>query len=235
MSFRNKLQNLLVVKAKLSHKQAKLAIENGEVLKNGTPVFSNEEVLETDEICHLQYLIQKAKQYVYYKYNKPVGMECSMRLDSAEALGLNLAKPLKGLQVCGRLDKASEGLLVLTNDGRFIKKITSPGKLYWKTYEVWLEQDVTEEFICQFETGIALQGKLTMPAKLSPIGNNRIEIKLQEGRNKQIRRMCFALGNYVTKLRRIGIGEIELGNLGIGEYELLNEMEIAFVRKFLSI
>jgi pseudouridine synthase len=235
LSFRNKLQNLLVVKVGLSHKQAKAAIENGEVHVQGKLQNCNCEVLETHEVVYKGQIIQIPKTYKYYKYYKPLGIECSMRTDDKDALGLNLPEQLKGLQVCGRLDKASEGLLIFTDDGKFLNKITSPRKSIWKTYLVWLESEVDEKIVQVFEKGIILQRNQTLPAKVKIINSHVLEIGLQEGRNKQIRRMSFEAGNFVTKLIRTSIGEIELNNLESGFFETLTTQELEFVRKIVSI
>lgn len=225
----------MVVKVGLSHKQAKAAIENGEVHVQGKLQNCNCEVLETHEVVYKGQIIQIPKTYKYYKYYKPLGIECSMRLDDKDALGLNLPEQLKGLQVCGRLDKASEGLLIFTDDGKFLNKITSPGKLVWKTYLVCLESEVNELLIKIFEQGMMLNEQLTLAAKVRKINSLTIEVKLQEGKNKQIRRMCFKAGNFVTKLIRTSIGEIELNNLESGFFETLTTQELEFVRKIVSI
>ncbi len=225
----------MVVKVGLSHKQAKAAIENREVHVQGKLQNCNCEVLETHEVVYKGQIIQISKSYKYYKYYKPLGIECSMRTDDKDALGLNLPEQLKGLQVCGRLDKASEGLLIFTDDGKFLNKISSPGKSIWKTYLVWLESEVDETLIRIFEQGILLNGYQTLPAKVRKINSHTIEVKLQEGRNKQIRRMCFAAGNFVTKLIRTSIGEIELNHLESGFFEILTTEELEFVRKIVSI
>jgi pseudouridine synthase len=235
LSFRNKLQNFLVVRLGISHKEAKELIINGRVSVNGIATIDNLPICELDEVILNEEVLQYPREYRYIKYYKPVGIECSMRLDAADTLGNTLPNNLKGLQVCGRLDKASEGLLLLTDHGKLIQQLTHPLKGIWKTYEVFFESEITDEFIKQFELGIEVGGILTKPTKVKKIGLNQLEIKLQEGRNKQIRRMSFSLNNYVTKLKRLMIGDINLGSLAIGDYAALSDEETRFVRKLLSI
>lgn len=225
----------MVVRLGISHKEAKELIINGRVSVNGIATFDNLPICELDEVILNEEVLQYPREYRYIKYYKPVGIECSMRLDAADTLGNTLPKNLKGLQVCGRLDKASEGLLLLTDHGKIIQQLTHPLKGIWKTYEVFFESEITDEFIKQFELGIEVGGILTKPAKVKKIGLNQLEIKLQEGRNKQIRRMSFSLNNYVTKLKRLMIGDINLGSLAIGDYAALSDEETRFVRKLLSI
>ncbi len=235
MSFRNKLQNFLVVTLGVSHKEAKGFIATGSVLINGKIAQENLPISEFDEVILNEKLIQHPKKYRYIKYHKAIGVECSMRLDAADTLGNILPEQLQGLQVCGRLDKASEGLLLLTDHGKLLQQLTHPQKGIWKTYEVWFESEITDDFIKEFEAGVYVGGQLTKPAKIKKLGLNQLEIQLQEGRNKQIRRMSFSLKNYVTQLKRTKIGEINLGNLDSGTYAELSEEEASFVRKLLSI
>ncbi len=235
MSFRDTLQNLLVLKAKISHKEAKALILSGQVKVNQLVTNTNCKISELDAVWIQSQQIQAAKVFRYYKYYKPVGIECSMRKDDLATLGSTLPLDLKGLQVCGRLDKASEGLLLLTDDGKFLNAITQPGKLHWKTYLIELENEVNTFLIETFEQGMILNGQQTLVANVKVIGTHRLEVQLQEGRNKQIRRMSFAAGNYVTKLQRIAIGEIHLGNLVAHQFAQLEGAELNFVRKFVSI
>lgn len=235
MSFRQRLTYLLVHSLNISHKEAKALIQENKVSVNGIQAQDNVLLHPYDEIWVNGVCVRPEKPYLYYAYYKPIGVECSMRGNAGDSLMAVLPNELRHLNFCGRLDKASEGLLLLTNDGYLVKALTTPAKYLWKTYEVGLEQQVTPQLINGFRQGMLLNHKPTLPAKINQVGPKQVEIALQEGRNKQIRRMCFALGNFVTKLKRTAIGSIYLGQMEVGEYRVLSLEEVVLLRKEAAI
>ena len=130
----------------------------------------------------------------------------------------------------GRLDKDSEGLLLLTNDGAFANLCAHPSGHVAKTYRVTLRPGVTEEQLARLSTGIELDGRMTAPAKVKMLEEQRgravVEIVLYEGRNREIRRMCEALGLEVARLKRIAMGPVRLGMLPQGKYRELSREEV---------
>ena len=134
----------------------------------------------------------------------------------------------------GRLDKDSEGLLLLTNDGTFANGIMHPSRHISKTYRVTVRPDVTEEQLVTLSQGMELDGKMTIPAtvvvKTKEPGRVVLLMTIQEGRNRQIRRMCEAVGLEVARLRRISIGPVKLGMLKPGTYRDLTPDELRALR-----
>ena len=130
----------------------------------------------------------------------------------------------------GRLDRESEGLLLLTNDGEFANALTHPSRHVPKTYRVTVRPDVTKEQLAAFENGVEIDGRPTLPAEVRVLdkqeGRVVLEVVIYEGRNRQIRKMCEALGLEVARLKRTKIGSLKLGMLKQGEYRYLSEDEI---------
>ena len=130
----------------------------------------------------------------------------------------------------GRLDKDSEGLLLMTNDGEFANHMTHPSKHIPKTYRVTVRPDVTEDMLTAFATGMEIDGRITAPADAHIIEkqDNRVvmEIVLYEGRNRQIRKMCESLGLEVARLKRTSMGSLKLGMLPSGKWRELKEDEV---------
>ena len=134
----------------------------------------------------------------------------------------------------GRLDRNSEGLLLLTNDGKFANDIMHPSKHISKTYRVTVRPSVTEDQLSEMAAGIVLDGKKTLPANIVVLNNepNRVvlQITIKEGRNRQIRRMCEAVGLEVARLRRTSIGPVRLGMLKPGTWRDLTPDELRAIR-----
>ncbi|MBU3662597.1 MAG: rRNA pseudouridine synthase [Bacteroidetes bacterium] len=235
MSFRQRIHFLLVHTLGLSNQEAKKIISSGELNLNGKEIFDNIVLGTYDKVIYKGEVIHPTQQFFYYAYNKPIGIECSMRKDVEGTLGNVLPAALKDLGYCGRLDKASEGLMLFTNDGHTIRRLTQPGKSIWKRYEVVLEKPVDEALLKLFENGTLVAGKMSLPARVKKLGSHQLAIFLQEGKNKQIRRMCYTGGNYVCSLKRTDIGPIQLGQLKPLEFRILTQEEMLFIRNLGSI
>lgn len=231
MNQRNRILYFLVKVGKISYNEAELSLLNGEVSINDVICYQNQILNTYDKVTWKGNLIQNPDRFKYYKYYKPKGIECTLNTKIIGNLAENLNGELKELFYVGRLDKNSEGLLLLTNDGNIYNKIINPEKKLEKEYDVILESDMSEDFVIRMESGIEILGKLTKPCKIFPKGSNSFTIILTEGLNRQIRRMCFSLHNYVVYLKRTRIGEINLNHLKPGEFEGLNAKEIEYLRK----
>lgn len=169
--------------------------------------------------------IKGSGSYETYAFYKPRGVVCT--LSSKERPNLRDCLPLEGhFFPIGRLDKDSEGLLVVTSDGDLANKLSHPRFEHEKEYLVWLNSDFDDLLISRFTDGISLDGKIAKADKVRRISQSKFAVILHEGRNRQIRRMVEILGYQVQKLKRIRIGKLTL-SLKSGEYKKLNRLEIA--------
>jgi 23S rRNA pseudouridine2605 synthase len=170
----------------------------------------------------------KAKEpKIYIKLNKPRGFVSSCRKHPGEKTILDLVKDLPyRLYPVGRLDKDSEGLMLLTNDGELANRLMHPRYEHEKEYLVNVELRITNDKLRNFQSGIVLDGKKTLPAKVKLIDPTTFSITLKEGKKRQIRKMVEAAGNWVANLKRIRIRNIKLNDLAPGQYALLNQSEI---------
>jgi 23S rRNA pseudouridine2604 synthase len=167
---------------------------------------------------------------VYLLLNKPMGIVCTA--DPREPMNVvdYLAYPRRVFPV-GRLDKDSEGLLLLTNDGEIVNRILRAAGGHEKEYEVRIDRPVTPEFVQQMSRGVPILDTVTLPCRVRRTGERSFNIVLVQGLNRQIRRMCEALGANVTHLRRIRIMNLRLGKLLPGQWRELTEEELAGLRE----
>lgn len=224
MTFRYRLQYFLCKALKISNKQAIDLIASGQVFINAKATLANVPIHETDQIIYQNQLLQQAKQYKYYKLYKPRGIECTLNPDIEDNLLKYLPEPQ--LFVVGRLDKDSEGLLLLSNNGKIFDKTLRPEQNTEKEYKVWLDKPITTTFLAQMASGVKIMGSYTKACQIWQISEDSFGIILTEGRNRQIRRMCYKLGYQVRQLQRLRIGKITLGPLKSGEYQLIDDFEV---------
>lgn len=164
---------------------------------------------------------------IYLKLYKPRGYISSCRSEKGERTVLDLVKGVKErLYPVGRLDMASEGLMILTNDGEMANRLMHPRYEHEKEYEVNVEGPITKEQLSELESGIELEEGKTLPAKIIKKDNVRFNVILKEGKKRQIRRMVEVIGNKVTRLKRIRIKNILLGDLRPGEHKPLTPSEL---------
>ncbi len=223
MTFRNRLQYLLVVRLQISNKNALELILSGKVFVNGISVKSNAEFSETDEVIFEEKVLQEAKKLIYIAYYKPRGIETTLNKKIPDNLK-NILPFDEDLFPVGRLDKASEGLLLLTNDGTLYDKILRNENKTEKEYLVKVDKKIDENFIKTLSNGITIMGKTTLPCEVQQIDDFSFNIILVQGLNRQIRRMCYKLNYEVLSLIRIRIDKILLGELTAGEYRILSRM-----------
>ncbi len=219
------INSFLVRQLKLSHQQIKEDINANVVFIDDKIALQKQEISALNTIKYKQEILQKAKQLFYSAYHKPVGVESTLNKEIAsnliEATGIqDYFFPI------GRLDKASQGLMILTNDGQLYKEIIDVTSTIEKIYEVEVEQEVTDDFIRKMSTGVMIMGSYTKPCEVLKMASNKFKITLIEGRNRQIRRMCYKLGYEVLVLKRIGIGNLKLGDIAVGYTRSILRSEI---------
>jgi len=221
MSYRDKLQYLLVKKLNISNSQAKEIILSNMVLVNTENVCDNIEIFETDSVYYKNEIIQIGKKLIYVALYKPRGIECTLNEKIAQNLSTIINFNEKLFPV-GRLDKESEGLLILTNDGYYFNKTINPASEVEKEYIVTVNKPITQEFILEMSKGVEILGQITLPCKMEILDEFTFRIILVQGLNRQIRRMCFKLNYMVTSLKRVRIGKINLENLQPKEYRIID-------------
>lgn len=214
----------LVQKLNLSNKEAIDLINKGHLKINNLPAQLNQAIVPTDIVEFNGQILQSPIKYIYLAYHKPRGIETTMNTNIPD----NLANRLDNLGVfpIGRLDKDSEGLLLLTNDGSIYNKVQHSDSLQEKEYIVRVNQPITDLFLESMQNGITIMGQLTRPSKITQMDTFSFRIVLTQGLNRQIRRMCYKMGYEVTLLKRIRIINILLGNLEVGTWRDLTKEEL---------
>jgi 23S rRNA pseudouridine2604 synthase len=212
MTFRKRLQYLLVKRLQISNKSALTLILEGKILVNEQSVWENIVINLEDSVVYEGQILQEGKKFLYVAFYKPRGIETTLNIEIADNLKAILPFEEELFPV-GRLDKESEGLLLLTNDGRLFDKTLRSEHQTEKEYLVTVDKKIDDDFIQKMSVGIMILGKMTLPCKVEKIDNFSFKIILVQGINRQIRRMCYKLGYEVLKLVRIRIGEIALEGL----------------------
>lgn len=169
------------------------------------------------------------KKY-YFLLNKPIGYTCTNKSAFNDKLIFDLINIDTRLFSIGRLDKDSRGIIIITNDGDIYNNVIHPRKEIHKEYIVTLDKNILYDDIQKLETGVDIGGYITNPSIIKKIDNKKISIKINEGKNRQIRRMFKKLGYEVIDLNRISIGKINLDSLKIGEYRKLTDKEIKYLK-----
>lgn len=221
------INEFLVQKLPASGKTVIGLIQSKKVLINGVPASQQQPVTNRDQIIFEEKILQQPYDYFYLLYYKPRGIECTMNREIPQ----NLADALpqyKDFFPVGRLDKESEGLLLLTNDGILYKEIAPSEALKEKEYIVEVDKLLTGEALQALSEGVMIMGKKTRPAKIEKISEACFRIVLTQGLNRQIRRMCYKLGYEVISLKRIRIMSLMLGALEPGNFRVIERDEILF-------
>ncbi len=201
---------------------------NDDIAKLGDKADINKDIIKiNNNIIKLDNI--KNKKY-YIMLHKPRGFLSSVSDDRGRKCVTDLLKGIDAnLYPIGRLDKDSEGLLLMTNDGDFANELMHPSKHVEKKYRVTVKPKITEEKLVQLSVGIEIEGKKTLPAKVELIKSlpdrSVLEITLMEGKNRQIRRMCENVGLRVARLKRVSIGKVKLGMLKAGSWRELTKEE----------
>lgn len=229
---RIRLQKYLSMCAVASRRKAEELIAQGKVKVNGKVAQIGDKISpKHDTVTVSGRKIVGSRKHYYIMLHKPRGYITTMDDEMGRKCVAELVRDV-GARVypVGRLDKDSEGLLLMTNDGEFANHMTHPSKHIPKTYRVTVRPDVTEDMLTAFATGMEIDGRITAPADAHIIEkqDNRVvmEIVLYEGRNRQIRKMCESLGLEVASLKRTSMGSLKLGMLPPGKWRELKEDEV---------
>lgn len=208
-----------------SRREADRLVEAGKVKVDGAVATLGTRVLPGQKVTVEGKDVKKEENLVLIAFNKPVGIECTTdtRVKDNVVDYLHYGKRIYPI---GRLDKDSEGLLLLTNDGDIVNKILRAGNNHEKEYEVTVNKPVTPEFIRGMAGGVPILDTVTKKCRVEPTGKNSFKIVLTQGLNRQIRRMCEYFGYRVVSLKRVRIMHITLGHLHTGDYRNLTPAEL---------
>lgn len=216
-----------------SRREADKLIDQGRVTINGVVPEMGTKISPTDEVRVNGVLIKEKKdERIYLAYNKPPGIECTTNLEVKNNIIEEINYPERIFPI-GRLDKASEGLLFLTNDGDIVNKILRARNNHEKEYVVTVNRTITDRFIEQMANGIPILDTITRKCKVERISKNVFRIVLTQGLNRQIRRMCEYLDYEVVALKRTRIINISL-DLPVGQYRLLTPKEMEDLNALIS-
>lgn len=212
-----------------SRREADRLIEQGRVLVNGQCPSPGQSVSDRDEITVNGKRVQGREKTVVLAFYKPVGVTCTEKDAHAEKIIADLFHYPIRVTYAGRLDRDSEGLLLLTNDGDLIQGMMKGANRHEKEYIVKIDKEITSDFLTRMESGVYLKDlKIrTRECKLEQLSKYTFRIILTQGVNRQIRRMCAVCGCRVKEIRRIRVMNITLGNLKPGQFVELSEEEIA--------
>ena len=216
-----------------SRRQADKHIEQGLVSVNDKIAKLGDRAMPTDTIKINNQPIIKNEELVYIALNKPVGITCTTD-KRIEGNVVDFIKHKERIFHIGRLDKPSEGLLLMTNDGDIVNKILRAGNEHEKEYIVKVDRRITDEFLKRMSTGVPILDTVTKKCLVEKVGRYVFKITLIQGLNRQIRRMCEHLGYEVVSLKRLRIMNIHLDNLEIGEWRDLTEKELTDLKNSLG-
>ena len=217
-----------------SRRAADKLIEQGRVTINGEVPLMGTKIVEGDKVCVDGKAVSKSEEAaVYIALNKPKGIVCTTDTRVEKDNIIDFLNYPKRIFPIGRLDKASEGLILLTNDGDIVNKILRARNNHEKEYIVYVNKKINADFVRKMSQGIPILDTVTRPCKIKKIGENCFKIILTQGLNRQIRRMCEYLGFKVTKLKRIRIMNIKL-DMKVGEYRYLSTAELEELHKLIK-
>ncbi|GAB59766.1 23S rRNA pseudouridine(2604) synthase RluF [Rheinheimera nanhaiensis] len=208
-----------------SRREADKYIEQGQVSVNGLIASVGTKVSRHDTVLINGKPLPDKPKRVYLAYHKPVGITCTTERHIQGNI-IDAIKYPQRIFPIGRLDKPSEGLIFLTNDGDIVNKILRAGNAHDKEYVVTVNKPITERFIQQMSKGVPILDTVTLPCVVTQKSKQSFSIILQQGLNRQIRRMCEYLGYEVQTLKRTRIMHIRLAGLKAGQWRLLDDIEI---------
>lgn len=215
-----------------SRREADALVEQGAVQINGRTAQMGDRVGPDDQVKVRGKPLRQKPRAVYLAYNKPVGITCTTERDVAGNI-VDAVKYRERIFPIGRLDKPSEGLIFLTNDGDIVNKILRAGNAHEKEYIVTVDRNIDARFLNKMANGVPILDTVTQPCRIKQLSANSFNIVLTQGLNRQIRRMTEFLGYEVTRLKRVRIMNIRLGDLKPGQWRELNTEEMTQIETML--
>ncbi|NLP28215.1 MAG: 23S rRNA pseudouridine(2604) synthase RluF [Clostridia bacterium] len=216
-----------------SRREGDKLVEQGRVTINGMKAQQGDKVSAKDTVKVDKELITLKKKLVYIAFNKPVGITCTTDPKDKNNIIDYINYPERIFHI-GRLDKDSEGLIFLTNDGDVVNKILRAGNNHEKEYVVTVDKPITPSFIKGMSSGVRILGTITKECTVKQEGKNVFRIILTQGLNRQIRRMCQVFGYNVVKLKRVRIMNVTLSDLPIGKWRYLTVEELKTINRLIS-
>ena len=229
-----RLQKMLADCGVASRRKSEELIRAGRVRVNGKPAQIGDKVDPYNDKVYVgrRRITGTAKPKLrYIMLNKPRGVLTTMSDERGRKCVADLIRDIdERLYPVGRLDRDSEGMLLMTNDGEFANHVMHPKKHVNKVYRVTARPNINDEQVKKLESGVVIDGRKTAPAQVRVVSREEercvLEIVIREGRNRQIRKMCAAVGLEVARLKRIAIGGVKLGGLRSGMYRDLTDIEV---------
>ncbi|MCX5741436.1 MAG: pseudouridine synthase, partial [Proteobacteria bacterium] len=224
-----RLNKFLSESGACSRREADVLIEEGRVTINGVPAVVGTQVNDGDDVKLDGSQVGEARKTVkptYIALNKPIGITCTTERSVAGNI-IDFVDHPERIFPIGRLDKDSEGLILLTNDGDIVNEVLRVEHAHEKDYVVAVDRPIDDEFIAKMAGGVRLSDATTKRCKLEKLGAKLFRITLTQGLNRQIRRMCEVFGYEVVALRRVRIMHVRLGELPVGRWRNLTTEEVA--------
>ena len=235
---KERIQKIIAQSGVCSRRKAEELIAQGRVTVNGHPALIGQKLDPAKDLISIdgeKIYFDRKREQIYLMMNKPRGYLTSMSDDRGRRCVTELLpKTSQRVYPIGRLDLNTEGLLLFTSDGDFANDMMHPSRQVSKTYRATVRPDITDEQAAKLSSGVYIDGRITAPAEVRVLAKepNRVvmEIVIREGRNRQVRKMCEAIGLEVARLRRTAFGPLKLGMLKPGEVRELTKEELKAIR-----
>ena len=222
-----RINKLVAERCEISRRKADEYIHDGRVTVNGTKAILGTMADEDDDIRVDDHrTVQERHQRAVIALHKPVGYMTTMDRSKQDTVMDLIVWNDGRLFPVGRLDVDSSGLLLLTNDGQLANKLMHPRYAHEKEYDVDVDRPISDSDLVELRRGVKIEGRKTAPAEVLRLSEARFRIMIKEGRNRQIRRMCEAIGYRVKRLQRIRVSSVKLGSLKVGQWRLLTAVEV---------
>ena len=216
-----------------SRREADRLVQDGRVMVDGKTAVLGMQIQEGQEILVNGKKVRREEKKVLLLFHKPRGIECTANPKIKKNVISYIDYPIR-IYYIGRLDKDSEGLLLLTNQGELVNKMMRAGNCHEKEYLVTVDKPVTDDFIRKMSCGVPILGTVTRKCYVEKTGEKSFRIILTQGLNRQIRRMCEYLGYRVERLVRVRVMNLELGDLPVGQYREAAEKELENLKSLIQ-
>lgn len=238
-----RLQKIIADSGYCSRRKAEELIAANKIKLNGRPVKLGDKADPRKDIITIngeKLLVERKRKFLYIMLNKPRGYVTTMSDEQGRRIVTDLLDGIEErVYPIGRLDRNTEGLLLFTNDGAFANDITHPSRNVSKTYRVTIHPDITEEQLVELSQGVLIDGEKTLPASVIVLAKEEgrvvLQVVIREGKNRQVRKMCEAVGLEVARLKRTAIGPLKLGMLKPGTYRHLTPEELRALRNSITV